>query len=301
MRRPPPSACSRRGDVQPLIYPAAYALFVWWFSTGVVLLLDNLPRRTFRWSLAAGTVLFASSLHRLWAGAYDTSEAGAYAAFTYAVIAWGWQEMSFFMGAVTGPRRTGAAPDATLGERFRQGFAASLWHELAILATAGVIVGLTWRAPNQVGTWSFLLLWLMRTSAKLNVVLGVLNLGEEFLPAHLRYLLTFMARRPMNPLMPVSLTLGTVGAVLLGRAAVVAGTPVHAAGLTFLAAMLALAVVEHWFLILPLPFARLWAWSLKYTAEGPRPGRSVRTRDNETANRAEPMGRASHGLPALLP
>ena len=53
--------------------------------------------------------------------------------------------------------------------------------------------------------WTFMPLWLMRTSAKLNVFLGGINLGEEFLPPHLRYLLSFMARRPMNVLMPLSL------------------------------------------------------------------------------------------------
>lgn len=282
--------------MHPLIYPAAYALFLWWFSTGLVLLLDNLPRWTFRWSLTAGTVLFGVSLYRLGAGSADLSEAGVYAAFGYAIVAWAWQEMSFFMGAVTGPRRVGAAVGSSLGERFWQGFAASLWHELAIVATAGVIVYSSWGAGNQVGTWTFLLLWLMRTSAKLNVVLGVLNLGEEFLPAHLRYLLTFMARRPMNLLMPVSLSAGTIGAVLLGQAAFGAGSVPAAAGLTFLAAMLALAVIEHWFLILPLPFATLWAWSLKF-----KPDRIGRARGQEAADRAAGMGRASHGLPALLP
>ena len=273
------------GDLLPA---ALYALFVWWFSTGVVLLLDNLPRRTFPWSMAAGTLVFASALHRLWASAGDTSEAGAYAAFTYAVLAWGWLEMSFFMGFVTGPRRTAAPPEARVGERFRTGLAASLWHELAIVATAGVILAATWRAPNAVGLQTFLVLWLMRTSAKLNVVLGVLNLGEEFLPAHLRYLLSFMARRPMNLLMPLSLTGGTIGAVLLGQAAL-AATGAAQAGLAMLATMMALAVVEHWCLILPLPFARLWAWSLRY-----RQGRGT------TPKTHTPRG-TTHGLPALLP
>lgn len=247
-----------------LLYPALYALFVWWFSTGVVLLLDNMPRRTFRWSMIGGTVVFALAMHRIAVSSADVSEAGIYAAFTYAILAWAWQEMAFFMGYVTGPRRTGAPADCTVWQRFRYGVDACLWHELAIVATAAVILTTTWGAPNQVGTWTFMLLWLMRTSAKLNVFLGVLNLGEEFLPPHLRYLLSFMARRPMNLLMPLSLTGGTIGAVMLTQAAVAAHPATHAAGLTFLAAMLALAVVEHWCLILPLPFAKLWAWSLRF-------------------------------------
>ncbi len=273
-----------------LVNPALYALFVWWFSTGIILMLDNLPRRTFRWSMTAGTVLFAVSLNRLWASAQDVSQAGAYAAFTYAIIAWGWQEMSFFMGFVTGPRRGAARPGASLAERFRQGFAACLWHELAIVATAIVIVTLTWHAPNQVGTWTFMLLWLMRTSAKLNVVLGVLNLGEEFLPSHLRYLLSFMARQPMNDLMPFSIILGTIGTVMLTQAAFAATSAAGSSGLTFLAAILALAVIEHWFLVLPLPFARLWAWSLRF-----KPGYAKQGRP-QTAHRG-----TSHGLPAVLP
>ena len=37
--------------------PVLYALFVWWFSTGLILYLDGLPRRTFRWSMLGATVL----------------------------------------------------------------------------------------------------------------------------------------------------------------------------------------------------------------------------------------------------
>ncbi len=271
-----------------LLPAAGYALFVWWFSTGVVLLLDNLPRRTFRWSMLLGTAVFAVAMHRLAVSSADVSEAGAYAAFTYAVLAWAWQEMSFFMGYVTGPRTAAAPAGCTIAERFRMGVAACLWHELAIIATAAIMVATTWGAPNQVGVWTFMLLWLMRTSAKLNVFLGVLNLGEEFLPPHLRYLLSFMARRPMNLLMPLSLTAGTVGAVMLGQGALAASGAAQA-GLAMLATMLALAVVEHWCLVLPLPFARLWAWSLKW-----KPGKPADPRTQNTRG-------TSHGLPAVLP
>ncbi len=276
-----------------LLAPVGYALFVWWFSTGVILLLQNLPRRTYAWSAAAGTVVFAVCLHRLAATASDMSETAAYAAFTYGVLAWGWHEMAFFMGIVTGPRNTPAPPGASTAQRFRLGLLASLWHELAILATAALIVWSTWGAPNQVGTWTFVLLWVMRTSAKLNVVLGVLNLGEEFIPAHLRWLLSFMARRPMNLLMPISLTLGTIGAALLTQAAMGA-TPPAQAGPAMLAAMMSLAVLEHWCLILPLPFGRLWAWFLS---------RKSGTRHNAATTPTltqSPRG-TGHGLPALLP
>ena len=240
--------------------PVFYALFVWWFSTGVIIWLDLRPH-TFRWAIGFGTVLFAGCLWELAQGAADTSVAGAYAAFTYGVLAWGWQEMAFFMGYVTGPRRIGAPEGASEWRRFVCGVQACLHHELAIIATAAIIVAGSWGQPNQTGTTTFLLLWAMRTSAKLNFFLGVLNLGEEFIPPQLAYLKSYIRRRPMNLLFPVSVTAGTIGiACLYARTTHAAETEL--AGLVFLITMLTLAVIEHWVLILPIPFARLWSWAL---------------------------------------
>ena len=84
-------------------YPALYCLFVWWFSTGVIVFLNNLPTRTFRWSFGAYTAVAALAFYRLAAVGHDQTVAGAYAAFTYGVLVWGWHEMAFFMGFLTGP------------------------------------------------------------------------------------------------------------------------------------------------------------------------------------------------------
>jgi putative photosynthetic complex assembly protein 2 len=249
--------------VQFYVEPAAYALFIWWFSTGVIILLDNLPRWTFKWSMLAGTAVALTSLWRLWAGSADVSTSGAYAAFTYGLLVWGWHEMSFFMGYVTGPRRQACPSDATGWRRFGYGVAACLHHELAILLTAALVVAATWHAPNQVGLWTFMVLWGARQSAKLNVFLGVLNLNEQFVPPHLKFLSSYMSVKPMNLLFPFCVSLGTVLVTWLAARAVAPGvTAFQAAGLTVVATMLALAVIEHWFLVLPLPFARLWEWAL---------------------------------------
>ena len=245
------------------VQPAAYALFIWWFSTGVIILVDNLPRRTFKWSMMGGSAIALICLWRLWQGNADTSSAGAYAAFTYGLLVWGWHEMSFFMGYVTGPRRVACPAGATGWRRFGYGVMACLWHELAILITAGVVVAATWHAPNQVGMWTFMALWGARQSAKLNVFLGVLNLNEQFVPPHLKFLASYMTTKPMNALFPVAVTGGTILVTWLAYCAAAPGiTLFHAVGLTFIVTLLALAVIEHWFLVLPIPFARLWAWAL---------------------------------------
>ena len=243
--------------------PVMYALFVWWFSTGLIIWLDNLNTRTFRWSMLGGTALFGVALWQIAATSADASVWGAYAAFTWGVLAWGWQEMSFFMGYVTGPRREGSPEGVTEWQRFKHGVSACLWHELAIIATGVAIVWSTWGAVNQVGAWTFLVLWGMRQSAKLNFFLGVLNLGEEFIPAHLSYLRSYLRRRPMNALFPFSVTIGTALIAVLWQSASAPGLDDAArAGLTFVITMLVLAVIEHWVLILPIPFAKLWSWVL---------------------------------------
>jgi putative photosynthetic complex assembly protein 2 len=252
--------------------PVVYALFVWWFSTGLIIWLDNLPRRTFPWSFAGATLVGAVALMRLHQGAGDASVTGAYAAFTYGVLAWGWHEMSFFMGILTGPRRERCPDGVAPWQRFRLAIATCLYHELAILASAVLIALLTQGAANHVGLWTFVVLWVMRQSSKLNVFAGVLNLNEQFLPAHLRYLSSYMRRRPMNMVFPFSVTLATAALGWLVQRAVAADTDVfRAAGLTFIATMLALAILEHWFLMLPLPFARLWAWAVRFRERPARP------------------------------
>ena len=250
--------------MSPFLAPAGYALFVWWFSTGLIILLDNLPRHTFRWSMIGGTAVGATSLYRLWTGNGDTSITGVYAAFTYGLLVWGWHEMTFFMGYLTGPRRTACPPEAVGWRRFGFGVAACLYHELAILITAALVVAATWHAENQVGLWTFMTLWGARQSAKLNVFLGVLNLNEQFVPPHLSFLASYMKCRPMNMLFPISVTVGTVLVAWLAQRAAAPGISApDKAGLTVVAVMLGLAVVEHWFLVLPLPFARLWNWAVR--------------------------------------
>jgi putative photosynthetic complex assembly protein 2 len=246
------------------LYPAFYGLFVWWLSTGVIVYLNNLPPRTFRWSMAAGTVVAVISLYRLGASSALATPASAYAAFTYGVLVWGWHEMAFFMGFVTGPRRTACARGCSGLAHFRHGVEACLDHELAIIISAVAVVWVTRGGANQVGMWTFMVLWGMRQSSKLNVFLGVRNLNEEFLPKHLAFLKSFMRRRPMNALFPVSIVVGTwITTLLMQRAAAADVSVFQATALSFVITMMALGVIEHWFLVLPLPFAKIWGWWLR--------------------------------------
>jgi putative photosynthetic complex assembly protein 2 len=63
----------------------------------------------------------------------------------------------------------------------------------------------------------------------------------------------------MNALFPVSVTGGTIAVVVLVQHGLGA-SDFEAAAFTLVAALMALAVIEHWFLMLPLPLDGLWTW-----------------------------------------
>lgn len=246
------------------VLPVLYTLFVWWFSTGVIVYLNRLPRWTFNWTLLSASLLLLLGLLGLLVTRSDTRTSGAYLAFTYGLVVWAWQEVAFLLGIVTGPRRTPCPPGSTGWRRAGYALQAVLHHELALVVLGIAVLAATWGGPNKTGLWTFMILWTMRQSAKLNVFLGVRNLNEQFLPAHLKYLQTYFTRRSMNSLFPISVLGATVIAVKLWQAACADGvTGFDATSLTFAATLLSLAILEHWFLVLPLPSEALWNWVLR--------------------------------------
>jgi putative photosynthetic complex assembly protein 2 len=244
------------------VFPALFSLFVWWFSTGAIIFLDNLPSKTFIYSVIGATFVLAGCLFGLHATAGQTTVTAAYEAFFFGLFAWGWQEITFYMGYVTGTRKQPCPEGCSGWTHFVHAVQTSLYHELAIIASAAAIVALTWHAPNQIGMWTFMVLWWMHQSAKLNVFFGVRNLNEEFLPEHLTFLKSFLKSKPMNLFFPFSITISMVITTVLWEHALHATTEFARAGDTFLATMMTLAILEHWFLVIPLPAGKLWQWGL---------------------------------------
>lgn len=242
--------------------PIAYAFFTWWFCTGIIFYLDGLPIRTFRWSMMGATAVLILSIWGLYNLSGNMALHAAFMAFACGVLAWGWLEISLYMGYVTGPRKKRCTAGCSGWKHFIHAVEANLWHELAILAVASAIIAVSWNGTNQIGMWTFLVLWWMHLSARLNVFLGVRNVSEEFVPAHMDVLKGFLTRKPMNLLFPISVTVLTGAAVVIFTALYSAGTEFEATSLALLGALLVLGLLEHWLLMLPLPAEKLWRWAL---------------------------------------
>lgn len=246
-----------------ILVPVAFAVFIWWFSTGLVLWLDRLPTQGVRWGLVLSTGLALLSLWGLGHTANQATPTAAYCAFTCALVIWGWHELSFLTGWITGPRRVALAPGTRGWPRFVQSVRAILWHELGLLAMGGAVLAVTWGGSNPVGPATYAVLWAMRLSAKLNLFFGVRNFSEAFLPAHLKYLQSFFRRRRMNAFFPFAVGAATVVAVLLVLDTLQPALPAGArTGQWLVTTLLVLAIVEHWLLVLPLESTALWRWAL---------------------------------------
>ncbi|WP_420391949.1 putative photosynthetic complex assembly protein PuhE [Acuticoccus sp.] len=250
---------------------AATALFVWWFSTLAILFANGLPRRAGAWTAVAATILLVGALAGLALTRDVATQGGAYLAFGCAIAVWGWHELMFLTGRITGPRTIPAPPAAEGVDRFKAATATVIYHEVALALTLILVAVLTLGGANWVGLATFATLWVMRLSAKLNVYLGVRNLSESFLPDHLAYLETYFRRQRMNALLPWS-----VAAAVAVAAATLHGTwasedPFVVVGGTLTGTLLLLAVVEHLFMVAPFEATALWRWgfaSRRMTSHG---------------------------------
>jgi putative photosynthetic complex assembly protein 2 len=245
-----------------LLAPIAFAALLWWAATALIFYLDSLAVRTFIWSMAGATGLLAVAVAAAWAWRNEATPAGAYMGFAAAVVAWGWLEMSLYMGFITGPRKHRCPEGCSGAAHFGHAVGANLWHEIAIILFAAGLIAMLWAASNMTALWMFLMLWLMHLSARLNVFLGVRNVSEEFVPAHMEVLKGFLRRRNMNPLFPFSIAALALLTTWLVRGAATDADVFTEIQFALAATLAVLGLIEHILLMLPLPVERLWRWAL---------------------------------------
>jgi putative photosynthetic complex assembly protein 2 len=248
------------------------AVFLWWFSTGAILwrvrYADRNGRDAHICSVLLGLPLFVGGFAGLHSTLGEDSVRGVYVAFLSALAIWGWIELAFLSGLITGPNRQPCPPSANLVQRFLRASATILWHELALIAALLAIWLMSGDVANTTGLWTFAILFFARISAKLNLFFGVPRINTEFLPRPLAHLASHFRYARMNWLFPISITALTFAAGCWMERAYAATSDAMLVGYILLTVLTLLAVLEHWFMVLPLPDQKLWRWMLP---EPPRP------------------------------
>lgn len=243
--------------------PLFFALLMWFAGTAAVVWLDSRPRRTFALSFTLAGVAALGAFVAIAVLARTPGATAAYASFAAAIIIWGWHEMGFLMGFVAGPSKAPCRPEISGWARFQAATATVIHHEVALAATALALFVICWGQPNLAGPLAFLLLFVMRLSAKFNLFLGVPNLSDEVFPEHLAYLKSYFRKAPLNALFPFSLAFGLGVTLWAWLAAEQANSAGRAATGALLAALAFLGTVEHLFLVLPMRDAALWQWAAR--------------------------------------
>ncbi len=241
--------------------PLLFATVLWFVATGFVLWLDKLPSHTWPVSITLASVASGFAMGGIIATAEETSAWAAYVAFACALVLWGWHELSFLMGFVTGPNRNPCPPDARGWRRFRLAASALIYHEVAMFVCLLVMAAATWGKPNQTATLTFLLLFVMRLSAKFNIFAGVPHLSTEMMPDHMRYLASYFRIAPPRWFFILSVSGIAVLAAWLADLALSSRGGI-ATGYALAFALVALAFLEHGFLVVPWQDTAIFRWAM---------------------------------------
>ena len=245
---------------------ALSALFLWWFSTGAILCVvkygengraDAVRRMTW-WSLPLGLV----GCGMLVWSAFSITVASVYLAFVGALLVWGWIELAFLAGVITGPNLNPCPPEVPEWERFVRAWGTLAFHEMMLLAVLFALLALGNAAPNDFGVWTFAVLYFARVSAKLNLFMGVPRIHTDFLPNALAHLPSHFRIKSLNWLFPIAITGLSCATAYWGFHLYAALAPFETVGFALLTAITALALLEHWLMVLPVPDDKLWRWML---------------------------------------
>ncbi|SEP67707.1 putative photosynthetic complex assembly protein 2 [Loktanella sp. DSM 29012] len=262
----------------PIWLSVGLAVFLWWFFTGAILLVvrlsDRLGGRAPLWATLAGLPLLGGGALLVSLSLDDPSVTGIYAGFLGALAIWGWVELAFLTGVISGWQRDDCPPGLAGWARFQRAFATVGYHELALATGALTLTLVSTGAANQLALATYLILFLARITAKLNLFLGVPRINSDFVPVPLTHLKTYFRRGPVTWMFPLAITILTALLAVCTERLWGAQTYATTTGYALLTALAALALIEHWLMVIPLPDAKLWAWMLpsKTKTEGDENG-----------------------------
>ncbi len=259
----------------PLLAALA-VLMAWWLSTGLILwrvrVADNIGPSAHMQSVIFGLPLAALGVWGAIASRDSATAAQIYLGFGAALCLWAWIELAFLSGVITGPNRSPCPKGLPTRARLARAITAIAWHEAALLAGMLLLIALQWGAANPMAGATFALLLIARSLAKINLFLGVPRINLQFIPSPITHLVSHFRMGPATMFFFISI--GLLATMILGGIAYLIFSQAsieQELGLTLLGVLAALALLEHFFMILPLPDAKLWTWML------PKPKHTIKT------------------------
>ena len=144
-------------------------------------------------------------------------------------------------------------------QRLRRIDDAIVHEQFGVLLVLGFLFS---QSPNPIGFYTFLLLWIMRTSTKLIIFLGAPNAISDLMPKEIAHLQSYFRTDRVTPFFALAMALSCCIFILLWDGAANSEISFVVTGHSLLATFAAIAIVEHLFLILPIRDSALWSWAL---------------------------------------
>ena len=190
------------------------------------------------------------------------STANVYMAFFSVLLIWGWIELAFLAGIITGPERRDCPPGLDGWARFVRAWHTLSHHELLLLCGLLIVTVTTRGSENTFGFWAYLILFVARISAKLNLFFGVPRINTEFVPVPLQHLKSYFRQGNPTIVFFLGVTFLSLATACFAERLFTAETVSTQVGFALLFALATLAILEHWLMVIPLPDAKLWRWML---------------------------------------
>lgn len=230
------------GAGRALGHAALRVIGFWWLATGLIVAIqrDGATRIV---GLAVATALAGAGLRWLWRSRDEATPRGAQLAFIGGAFLWIWVQTAFYGGWLVGPAMSVPVSAGPTPQLALQAIAATSYNLVASALAFGVAYAM--HGANPVGWQTLAAFWGADQLAKLNVFLGVANPGTHFLPDRLAFLIGYFGPQRNSLLLPVSVLLLAGLASWLYRRAVRTNDAYAREGNALLAALLALAALEH--------------------------------------------------------
>ncbi len=246
---------------------AIVAVFMWWFLTGLLLFIvkkvDQINENAHHLMAIASIPVLFLGCFMYWNTLSSITLSSVYWAFLGSLFIWAWFELAFLTGFLTGPIKESCPPNITNKDRFVHAWRNVAYSELILFTTLFAMTLLSLNAENRVGLWTFWILFFARICAKLNLFLGVPNVNSEFLPSPVRHLASHFKVGSTSWFFPLSISVISFTLFFwVDKIFSIKSDDILVVGYTLLASLTALALVEHWFMVVSVRDAELWKWML---------------------------------------
>ena len=255
---------------------ALLAVFCWWFLTGLLLFIvkkvDQINENAHHVITISFIPLLILGCFMYWNTLFSITLASVYYSFLGSLFIWAWFELAFLTGFMTGPIKKPCPPNMPNKERFVHAWYNVAYSELILLAVLLIMTFVSINSDNRVGLWTFWILFCARICAKLNLFLGVPNVNSEFLPTPVKHLASYFKVGSTSWFFPLSISgISFTLFFWVDKIFSIKSDDILVVGYTLLASLTALALVEHWFMVVSVKDAELWKWML------PRGGNKKKT------------------------